>query len=106
MDGSGYGSRCAVVFWCLLGFLSCLLDKPDVTVLAFLPRDHRSLRNNVGDRDIKAGRILLVTLPPGLPGMSAYPTVARLIDLNHVTTFSTTQRGVMTRCDLFAQLLV
>lgn len=71
-----------MVFRCFLGFLSCLFDNPDITVLAFLSRDHRSLRNDIGDRDIKADRVLLVTLPPGLPGMSAYPTVTRFVDLN------------------------
>ena len=42
------------------------------------------MRNNVGDSDIKAGRVLLVALPPGLPGMPAYPVITRLVDLNPV----------------------
>jgi len=106
LDGGGRGRRCAGVLWSLLGFLPRLFNEPDITVLTFLPKDYWPLRDDVGDRDIKAGRVLLVTLPPGLPGMPAYPTVTRFIDLNPVTTFRTTQRGVMTRGDLFAQLLV
>lgn len=70
------------MLWCLLRFLASFFDESDITVLALLPRDHRSLRNYVGDDDIKAGRILLVTLPPGLPGMPAHPTVTRLVNLN------------------------
>jgi len=72
------------MLWCLLEFLSFLLNESDVTVLALLPRDHRSLRDYVGDGDIKTGRILLVALPPGLPGMPAYPTVTVFIELNPV----------------------
>ena len=72
----------STTFRCLLGFLSFLLDEPDITILAFLPRDYWSLRDYVGDSDIKASRILLIPLPPGLPGMSAYPAVTRFIDLN------------------------
>jgi hypothetical protein len=79
------------MLWGLLGFLSFLLDKSDVTVLAFLPRDHRSLRNNVGNSDIKAGRVLLVALPPGLPGMPVYPTVTGFVDLNPVRTARCTE---------------
>ena len=74
------------MLWHLLGFLSFLLTESDITVLAFLSRNHRSSRDDVGDSHIKAGRILLVTLPPGLPGMSAYPTVTRFIDLDSVYT--------------------
>ena len=72
------------MLWHLLGFLSFLLTESDIAVLAFLPRNHRSSRDDVGDSDIKAGGILLVTLPPGLPGMSAYPAVTRFIDLDSV----------------------
>jgi len=72
------------MFWGLLSFLSFLLDESNITVLAFLPRGHRSLRNNVGDSDIKAGRVLLVALPPGLPGMPAYPTITGFVDLDPV----------------------
>lgn len=72
------------MFCCLLGLLSSLLNDSDITVLAFLSRDHRPLRDDIGDSDIKAGRVLLVTLSPGLPGMPAYPTVTMFIDLNPV----------------------
>ena len=66
----------------LLGFLSPFLDEPDITVLAFLPRNHWSPRDDVGDSDIKAGRVLLVTLPPGLPSMPTHPAVTRVVGLN------------------------
>jgi len=69
------------MLWYLLGFLSFLLDESDVAILTFLPRGHRSLRDYVGDSDVKAGIVLLVALPPGLPGMSADPTVTRFVDL-------------------------
>ena len=82
---------------CFLGFLPPVLDESDVTVLAFLPRDHRSLRNYVGDDDIKAGRVLLITLPPGLPGVSADPAVTRFTNLNHIRT---TRRRVVTDINL------
>lgn len=72
----------SINFLWLLGFLPFLLDESDITILAFLPRDYRSLRDYVGDSDIKASRILLVPFPPRLPGMSAYPAVTRFIDLN------------------------
>ena len=67
---------------CLLRFLSSFLDESDIAILAFLPRNHRTLRNYVGDGYIKAGRILLVALPPGLPGMPAHPAVTRLVNLS------------------------
>ena len=74
------------MLWCLFGLLSFLLDESNVAVLPFLPRDHRSLRNYVGDSDVEASRVLLVALSPRLPGMPAYPTVTRLINLNSVRT--------------------
>jgi len=94
------------MLWCPLDFLSSLLNESDISVLALLPRDHRPLGDDVGDCDIKSGRVFLVTLPPGLPGMSAHPAVARFVDLDSATTFSTIQRGVRTGDDLIAQLLV
>ena len=70
------------MLWCFLGFLSLLLDESYVTVLAFLPRDYRSSRDDVGYSNVKARRVFLITLPPGLPGMSVYPSVTRFIGLN------------------------
>lgn len=72
------------MFQWLLGFLSSPLDESDIAILAFLPGDHRSSRDYVGYSDVKPSRILLVTLPPGLPGMPAYPTVTRVIYLSSV----------------------
>ena len=88
MQVQRYGSA---MLWGLLGFLSFLLDESNITVLAFLARDHRPLRNNVGDSDIESGGVLLVALPPGLPGVPAYPIVTRLADLNLVRTAQWTE---------------
>ena len=96
MNGGRCGPRRAakvqrnrtILFWYFLGLLSLLLDKSNITVLAFPSRYHRSLRDYVRDSDVEAGRIFLVTLSPGLPGMSAYPGVTRVVDLNLFRTHS------------------
>jgi len=79
------------MLWGFLGFLSFLLDESNITILAFLPRDHRPLRNNVGDSDIESGRVLLVAFPPRLPGVPAYPAVTMVADLNPVRTTQCTE---------------